>query len=501
MSSSSSNTKTEKHHHQECPSATNFLEDPALMSPFTHVANLPSKNIRGYFVDAIAKNLLQLPKESVARLQEATATLHSASLLFDDIEDGTNMRRGEPAAHVIFGMPLSLNAASAATCAALEIMLKKDGGEEMNTSIRNFKTAKPKQIIENQEAQNDDENDDEKDNDDGEEMSSESNLNKLMTMNNNNFNERQNSQIDPASSISASFNERYCGKNFTSGDDVDEEIEEDDEDLEHAALSGRLTRVYLDNMKLLHSGQGKDIYWRDIHQCPTLPEYRLMARQKTGGLFRLVAMWALELESFNATKKNESTSKSTTSNNVSSTTTKMMIRRRNSLLLSLCDDFGLCFQILDDVANLCDEKLHAMKSFADDIDEGKFSYPAIHCILEGEKKIPMDKRLLIALCRKSSAPSSVEMEKGSPSSLYAVANFLRKSDAEKEFCLNLMKDAGSIKASCDEVLSLCDLLKKRLDEMIAITSGHSSSSGMEKCKLILMTLIERMSERAREFSK
>lgn len=37
---------------------------------------------------------------------------HTSSLLIDDIEDGSQLRRGQPAAHVVFGMPLTLNAAN-----------------------------------------------------------------------------------------------------------------------------------------------------------------------------------------------------------------------------------------------------------------------------------------------------------------------------------------------------------------------------------------------------
>ncbi|VDM94671.1 unnamed protein product, partial [Onchocerca ochengi] len=37
----------------------------------------------------------------------------------------------------------------------------------------------------------------------------------------------------------------------------------------------------------LHRGQGKELYWRDVVQCPTEKEYEEMATQKTGGLFAL----------------------------------------------------------------------------------------------------------------------------------------------------------------------------------------------------------------------
>lgn len=38
--------------------------------------------------------------------------LHNASLLIDDIEDNSKLRRGAPVAHSIYGIPLTINAAN-----------------------------------------------------------------------------------------------------------------------------------------------------------------------------------------------------------------------------------------------------------------------------------------------------------------------------------------------------------------------------------------------------
>lgn len=38
--------------------------------------------------------------------------LHSASLVIDDIEDGSLQRRGEPCSHLVFGMDRAINAAN-----------------------------------------------------------------------------------------------------------------------------------------------------------------------------------------------------------------------------------------------------------------------------------------------------------------------------------------------------------------------------------------------------
>jgi geranylgeranyl pyrophosphate synthase len=38
--------------------------------------------------------------------------LHNASLLIDDIQDNSKLRRGVPVAHNIYGVPLTINAAN-----------------------------------------------------------------------------------------------------------------------------------------------------------------------------------------------------------------------------------------------------------------------------------------------------------------------------------------------------------------------------------------------------
>lgn len=41
---------------------------------------------------------------------------------------------------------------------------------------------------------------------------------------------------------------------------------------------------------------------------------------------------------------------------------------------------GIHFQIRDDYINLTSDDFHDKKGFAEDLTEGKFSFPIIHCI-------------------------------------------------------------------------------------------------------------------------
>lgn len=50
--------------------------------------------------------------EMAYHLTPLVECIHTASLIHDDIEDGADMRRGKPAAHIVYGLDVALNAAS-----------------------------------------------------------------------------------------------------------------------------------------------------------------------------------------------------------------------------------------------------------------------------------------------------------------------------------------------------------------------------------------------------
>ena len=52
----------------------------------------------------------------------------------------------------------------------------------------------------------------------------------------------------------------------------------------------------------------------------------------------------------------------------------------NTNYVELTSLLGLYFQVRDDYANLCMEDMHDNKSFAEDLTEGKFSFPIVHAI-------------------------------------------------------------------------------------------------------------------------
>eukprot|EP00956_Cyclotella_meneghiniana_P016288 scaffold25630_cov78-Cyclotella_meneghiniana.AAC.14 len=233
-----------------------------LLEPYHYISSTPGKNIRSALIDCFQLWLHVEPispsakttsdaSNDESRKDDATntidvlseiksiiASLHNASLLIDDIEDNSKLRRGNPVAHSIFGMANCINCANYVYFLALE------------------------------------------------------------------------------------------------------------------KVEGLGNEVALKEMLNLHRGQGHDIYSRDSSIIPTESEYISMVIDKTGGLFRL----AVGLMQAFAT------------------------HHQHTDFVPLVNNLGLYFQIRDDLINLADEEYFKSKSYCEDLTEGKFSYPIIHCI-------------------------------------------------------------------------------------------------------------------------
>lgn len=212
-------------------------DENQLLAPFSYITKTPGKQLRRNL--AAALNVwLGVDENSLEVIVSAIEMLHNASLMIDDIEDSSPMRRGQPVAHSVYGVPRTINTANYVIFLALRKLLE----------LKNDKVAE----------------------------------------------------------------------------------------------------IFVDQMLKLHRGQGKDIYWRDELLCPTEEEYEEMVKQKTGGLFWMILQL---MELFSA---------------------------KNSFnFSSLIDDLATYFQIRDDYLNLCSCEYEKQKSFAEDLSEGKFSFPII----------------------------------------------------------------------------------------------------------------------------
>jgi geranylgeranyl pyrophosphate synthase len=87
----------------------------ALLDLVKEMASSPGKRIRGQLVSLSYRLLSGTRPSTVAAQQcrwcaDVVEMIHAGSLIIDDIEDGSCMRRGRPALHVKVGVPLALNA-------------------------------------------------------------------------------------------------------------------------------------------------------------------------------------------------------------------------------------------------------------------------------------------------------------------------------------------------------------------------------------------------------
>lgn len=161
----------------------------------------------------------------------------------------------------------------------------------------------------------------------------------------------------------------------------------------------RATTVFTEQCLELHRGQGMEIYWRDNYICPSEDDYITMVKRKTGGLFGL-AVRLMQLFSENKSDFSE-----------------------------LIGTLGLYFQIRDDYANLVLKEYTDNKSFAEDLTEGKFSFPIIHAI----QKHPEDPRMMNIVKKRT---KDLEIKKYAVDVLEKLGSFaytreiLQKLDAE-----------------------------------------------------------------------
>jgi len=164
------------------------------------------------------------------------------------------------------------------------------------------------------------------------------------------------------------------------------------------------TKVFTEQLLELHRGQGMEIYWRDNFSCPSEEEYRLMISRKTGGLFNL-AVRLMQL--FSDCKED---------------------------FIHLVSLLGLYFQIRDDYINLTSTDYAANKSFAEDLTEGKFSFPILHAIKNGDE----NSRVMKILRQ-------------------------RTKDLEvKKFCISLLDAAGSFQYTKKVLRELDDQIVKEI---------------------------------------
>jgi geranylgeranyl diphosphate synthase type 3 len=94
-----------------------------LQGPYEYLFAQPGKDVRGQLIAAFDE-WLEVPPESLAVITKVVGMLHTASLLVDDVEDSSLLRRGLPVAHSIFGTAQTINSANYVYFCALQELQK-----------------------------------------------------------------------------------------------------------------------------------------------------------------------------------------------------------------------------------------------------------------------------------------------------------------------------------------------------------------------------------------
>ena len=93
--------------------------DERCLEPFDYLSKIPGKDVRGSLIDCF-QQWLCIDSCTISTIKDIVASLHNASLLVDDIEDNSKLRRGRPVAHSIFGIASTINCANYVYFLALE---------------------------------------------------------------------------------------------------------------------------------------------------------------------------------------------------------------------------------------------------------------------------------------------------------------------------------------------------------------------------------------------
>lgn len=111
--------------HQDPPQSTESAsqKEQILLGPFDYMMNHPGKDIRRHLIAAF-NAWLQVPPASLEIITKVIGMLHTASLLIDDVEDNSLLRRGIPVAHSIFGTAQTINSANYVYFQGLQELLK-----------------------------------------------------------------------------------------------------------------------------------------------------------------------------------------------------------------------------------------------------------------------------------------------------------------------------------------------------------------------------------------
>ncbi|KAJ6567722.1 isoprenoid synthase domain-containing protein [Mycena vulgaris] len=114
-------------------SAWSPKDEMAVLEPFTYVTSNPGKDIRTQLLAAF-NVWIDVPEAKLQIVAKIISMLHNASLMVDDIEDDSQLRRGAPVTHKIYGVPQTINTANYVYFLAYQELLALSGPDAAGPS-------------------------------------------------------------------------------------------------------------------------------------------------------------------------------------------------------------------------------------------------------------------------------------------------------------------------------------------------------------------------------
>ncbi|EXJ65855.1 uncharacterized protein A1O5_11096 [Cladophialophora psammophila CBS 110553] len=104
-------------------------KEKIIMGPYDYLFAHPGKDIRSALIKAFDA-FLHVPSKSLEIITKVVGMLHTSSLLIDDVQDNSVLRRGIPVAHNIFGTAQTINSANYVYFLALRELLHLESRDE-----------------------------------------------------------------------------------------------------------------------------------------------------------------------------------------------------------------------------------------------------------------------------------------------------------------------------------------------------------------------------------
>lgn len=107
----------------------NADKEKIILGPYDYLFTHPGKDIRSALISAF-NAFLHVPPASLAVITKVVGMLHTSSLLIDDVQDNSVLRRGIPVAHNIFGTAQAINSANYVYFLAMDELRKLERRDE-----------------------------------------------------------------------------------------------------------------------------------------------------------------------------------------------------------------------------------------------------------------------------------------------------------------------------------------------------------------------------------